>query len=156
MRRLVAAIAVLAAFGALASPAAAKNQPDTDYYYGKGEAKKSDVSFVVNSGRVRKILMGAGKTKCEKDTSTIFKSFGGIPLEGRSFYRGVRFANDSARFVFAGRIHGAEANGRMKASFTNSRTGRCDSGRVLWSAHRVPKDEWKKHRHRISVSPPRN
>jgi hypothetical protein len=154
MKRIVVAVAVLATFGVVASPALAKNQPGTTYYYGKGDAKKSDVTFAVSDGKVRKTLMNTGKVNCTpKGGTKIFKSFGGAKIKGHAFKRKFVSASIGVKFVFAGKIYGASANGRMLGKVIDGDGNVCNSGKVEWAAHRVSKKEWKKHRHGYSVLP---
>lgn len=153
IKPLVRAAAVAAALALMASPAPAKNQPGTKYFYGKGDAKGSDITFAVSDGKVRKALAGTGKVKCSPEGGTkIFKAWGGAILNGHAFKR--KLDERGARFVFAGKVYGADANGRMAARIVDSEGNVCDSGTVRWQAHRVSHEEWKKHRHGYSVKPP--
>lgn len=154
MKKLVAVTAALVAFGALASPTLARNQPDAKYFFGAGNAKRSDISFVVSEGKVRKTLMGTGVVKCEpKGHTNIFKSFGGAKIKGHAFKRKFVIASVPIKFLLAGRVYGAEAKGRMLANVVYGEGNVCDSGKVRWEAHRVSYKEWKRHRHGYHVQP---
>jgi hypothetical protein len=157
VKKFAVAVVSVALLGAvvIAGPASARNAPGTTYYYGKGDAKKSDVTFAVSEGKVRKTLMNTGKVKCNPMGGTkIFKSFGGAKIKGHAFKRKFVSASIGAKFVFAGKIYGASANGRMLARIIDGDGNVCNSGKVRWDAHRVSKKEWKKHRHGYSVQPP--
>jgi len=151
MRKTVVAVALAVALGSAISSAEARNEPGAKYFYGEGDAKRSDVSFIVSEGKVRKVLMGTGRTRCSEGTTTIFKAFAGMRIDGHSFRRKV--GSDDAEFLFAGRVHGAEARGRMKARIRTERYGACDSGKVPWAAERVSFEEWRKHRHGYQAHP---
>lgn len=157
MKKLAAAIAVLATIGAAVSalPAVAKNAPDAKYFLGKGDAKRSDVTFIVSDGKVRKALTNTGLVQCERGRSKLLKSFAAIPINGNEFKRDSEARQAPDRFVLAGRVYGGTARGRMMTSAGGTSTGGCNSGVIGWEAERVSKKEWKKARHGYQLSPPK-
>lgn len=157
MKKFVAVAIVLAIAGvALYAPSAgARNAPDAVYFFGKGDAKGSDVTFVVSDGKVRKALTHSGPVKCEKGKSRLLKSFSAIPIAGNEFKRDSETRQAPDRFMLAGRVFGGTASGRMMTSAGGELTGQCNSGAIRWEAERVSKEKWKKHRHGYQLSPPK-
>ena len=156
MRKLAAVVVVLALVGVAVSalPASARNAPNAKYFLGNGDAKGSDVTFIVSDGKVRKALTNSGAARCERGRSRLLKSFAAIPIHGNVFKRDSAARQAPDRFVLAGRVYGGQARGRMMTSSGGASTGQCNSGLIRWEAERVSKKKWKQNRHGYQLSPP--
>ena len=143
LRITVPTVCAVLVFAGLAGSASG-GKSDKRYYFGRGDTKGSEISFVVRAGAVREILTSTGPMQCGPDDNvTVVKAFGASELSGSAFRRKVVWRHKGDEFLVAGHVRGASASGRFRSSIGDE----CTSPTIHWQAQRVSHDEYKHHCH---------